>query len=197
MIETKIKIKIDDRDELTDLLGKNFRFERTERYLEDDTLYAFADGRLKKKGSIFRLRVSIPTLENTEKISTSESIFIVTWKGPADTSSGFKEREELEFRTDAGYSLRNKLDAFEMKPIFRYQKYRKYYLKKDLKLTIDDTPMGAYLELLGNMDVITRSAELLGYKKGDFLTENYFILWDRYKKENGIDQEFMLFSANP
>ena len=72
------------------------------------------------------------------------------------------------------------LEAVGLRPIFRYEKYRSTYSLPQtgsLKVELDETPAGNFLELEGTPRAIDRAAALLGYRREDYITKSYGALW--------------------
>ena len=68
------------------------------------------------------------------------------------------------------------LRALGLHPTFRYEKFRTTYALpgvRDLKIELDETPVGTYLELEGPVAGIDRAAHLLGYDRNDYMTDTY------------------------
>ena len=75
---------------------------------------------------------------------------MLTYKGPA-AAGKHKDREELEVETSDPSRLAEMLARLDFRPVFRYEKYRTEYRRGDEAglATLDETPVGAYLELEG------------------------------------------------
>jgi adenylate cyclase class 2 len=67
-----------------------------------------------------------------------------------------------------------------LNPSFRYEKFRTTYALPGipgLKIELDETPVGTYLELEGPPAGIDRAARLLGYTRSDYMKETYGSLY--------------------
>jgi adenylate cyclase, class 2 len=163
-IETEIKIRIDDlaetRKGLADLGARLTR----ERHLEDNLLFDDDRGVLRSTGSIVRLR------------RTPGAAFL-TFKGPKTVESGMRSRTELETRVGDADALEAILRALGLRPSFRYQKYREAYEWEGQEVVVDETPMGAFLEIEGDREGIARAATRLGFSPRDYITESYVALF--------------------
>jgi adenylate cyclase, class 2 len=87
------------------------------------------------------------------------------------------------------------LGALGLHPVFRYEKFRTTYVLpsiRGLKIELDETPIGTYLELEGPVG-INRAARLLGYTKADYLTETYGSLYLADCRRRGRKPGNMLF----
>jgi len=67
-----------------------------------------------------------------------------------------------------------------MRPWFRYEKFRSTFSlprMKGLKLVLDETPIGVFVELEGKREEIDRAAQLLGFGASDYVTQSYGALF--------------------
>jgi adenylate cyclase class IV len=113
----------------------------------------------------------------------------LTYKGPvlqvrpAKALDGrkYKVREEREVRVADGEQLAVILEGIGLLPSFRYEKYRSTYRLPGLdglKLELDETPVGDFLEAEGSRAAIDLAAERLGYRPADYITKSY---WDLFR----------------
>ncbi len=164
MTETEIKLLI--RDASIRLRIEELGFEiRTPRELEADQLYDLADGSLRGSDQILRLR-------------TRGTRSTLTYKGPAQRTP-HKSREEIEVDIGDGAAFVLVLSRLGYQPTFRYEKYRTSYaapLEAGI-ITIDETPVGDYLELEGPAEWIDAIALKLGFSPTEYITESYASLW--------------------
>ena len=65
------------------------------------------------------------------------------------------------------------------RPVFRYEKYRtEYRLERGAGMaTLDETPVGTYLELEGTPAWIDRMARRMGFDEHDYITASYARLY--------------------
>jgi adenylate cyclase class 2 len=99
----------------------------------------------------------------------------LTYKDRARTEAGVKVREEIESafpRTEAG-RLAETLERVGMEVIFRYQKFRTTWEWDGLLLTLDETPIGVFIEVEGDREGIDRAASRLGYASSDYIASSY------------------------
>jgi adenylate cyclase class 2 len=88
------------------------------------------------------------------------------------------------------------LRALGLQPVFRYEKFRTTYALPDvlgLKVELDETPVGIYLELEGPVAGIDRAARLLGYARNDYMTDTYGSLYLAACRRRGRKPGDMLF----
>jgi len=132
------------------------------REFEDNRLYDFPDRGLLNKGAMLRVR-------------TTGRTTLLTYKDRARTEAGVKIREEVETvmaPTEAG-ALRETFSRIGMEVIFRYQKYRTTWQVDETLVTLDETPIGLFLEIEGPRDRIDAVAVRLGYSSGDYMPQSY------------------------
>jgi adenylate cyclase class 2 len=119
---------------------------------------------------------------------------VITYKGrPA--ASRHKSREELEVEAS---SRRGAVAIFErlgFSQLFRYQKYRTEYKQPGRSgvATLDETPIGVYLELEGAPVWIDRTATCLGFSERDYITASYgrlYLEWCKRRRRRPRDMVF-------
>jgi adenylate cyclase class 2 len=116
----------------------------------------------------------------------------LTFKGPVQPSI-MKLREEHETVVGDGDVLLRILAELGYTPWFRYQKYREEYAIDDVVIAIDETPVGAFVELEGSEAGIARAAGLLGREPGDYVLDSYrtlFVSWERSQGRSGGNMLF-------
>ncbi|MFN9943119.1 MAG: CYTH domain-containing protein, partial [bacterium] len=64
--------------------------------------------------------------------------------------AGVKSREERETAVEAPDQVRAILKNLGYRPVFRYQKYRESWEYKGQEIEVDETPIGAFLEIEGD-----------------------------------------------
>ena len=98
---------------------------------------------------------------------------MLTFKGPAAGDARFKNREEIEVGLDDPAMLREILGRIGLAVTYRYQKYRAELVRGALHACVDETPIGAFVELEGPPAAIEAAAAELGFQPDDFLTQSY------------------------
>ena len=155
----------------------------TKRHFEANILYDFPDGRLSKRDEALRLR------------RVGDDAWL-TWKGPQHGSEGIKQRRELETLLKDGDAVEGILEALGAEECFRYEKYRTSYCLDDAVLTLDETPMGAFMEIEAAPARIAELAEKLGLDMAEAVSVSYPRLYERFRLENPDAPEFMVFPEN-
>jgi adenylate cyclase class 2 len=176
------------------------------RCYEFNTLFDVPDGGLAKHGQLLRIRVETPEGRGAAKSKATRTV--LTFKGPsvADSEASaalgrrYKVREEHEVEVASADALRQILEGLGLRLWFRYEKHRttyqlaaKHRWAAGLKIDLDETPIGAFLELEGPPEAIDRAAELLGYHHGDYITKSYLALYLEERRRRGQPAGDMLF----
>jgi predicted adenylyl cyclase CyaB len=169
--EIEVKIRIGDpKAARARLLGLGAVVCR-DRFLEENTLYDFPDGRFAAARQAIRVRKS------GKRAS-------LTFKGAPQKSRSFKVREEFETAVLNSGQVRRILKALGLQPSFAYRKHRTVLRQGRLAISLDETQVGAFLELEGRRHDITRFAKRLGFSRADFIQADYvsLIIRDREKR---------------
>ena len=95
-----------------------------------------------------------------------------------------------------GAALALILERLGYRARFRYEKYRTEYRRPGEAglATVDETPIGVYIELEGPPEWIDRMAAALGHGEGDYITRSYASLWADYRIRHGDSRVDMIFS---
>jgi len=154
------------------------------RTLESDQLFDRPAGDLRNSDQLLRLR-------------RTGARAIVTYKGPAQRER-HKSREEIEFEVSDAAAFRRVLDRLGYSPAFRYEKYRTKFAARGEPgfVTIDETPMGTFLELEGPAEWIDQTATRLGFSHADYLTSSYASLYREYREANRDAPQNMTFEGS-
>jgi predicted adenylyl cyclase CyaB len=162
-MEIEVKIKIKDIEELKSRLLALGTILTKGRYQEDNTLYDFPSAGLYKRRCALRLRA-----ENKKTF--------LTFKGPPLKSRKFKIRQEYETEVKNRKQLIKILKELGLVPTISYDKRRSVYKKKKLKICLDETSAGNFIELEGERHDIVQFARCLGFSKKDFIKLDYIQL---------------------
>ncbi len=158
--EIEVKLRLEDVAAVRAALrGLGARLTR-ERHFEDNVLFDDAAGSLRSQGSLLRLR-------------RVGSAGLLTFKGPREIIAGLKSREERETGVADPDVLHVILARLGFQPVFRYQKYRESWSHRGQAIEVDETPIGAFLEIEGDREGIGAVAAELGYRPQDYVGESY------------------------
>jgi adenylate cyclase class 2 len=138
-----------------------------------------ADRRLSRDGTALRVRAD-------------GDAAVLTFKGPV-VPGPMKTREEIETSAGSADVLLAILASLGYVPVFRYEKFREEFALEGALVAIDDTPIGAFLEIEGEPAAIERAAERLGFGPADYVTASYRTL---FAASGPAGQGDMLFTAS-
>jgi len=118
----------------------------------------------------------------------------LTFKG-VPLAGKHKVREELETEIPSARTLSQILERLGYRPAFRYEKFRAEYRAPGGAgiATLDETPIGVYMELEGGARWIDRMARKLGFHESDYITASYASLYLAWCKEHGVTPTNMVF----
>jgi adenylate cyclase class 2 len=184
--EIEIKLRIGDRRGFLRQLAR-LKAKRTRaRVHEMNTLYDTGDGQLARQGQMLRLRVERPaghvhSAGRGTKSAKDRPASVLTFKGPengAETNNAepYKVREEHELCISNPEEMSKIFEALGLRPCFRYEKFRTTFSLPGmarLKLTLDETPIGLFVELEGERGEIDRAAGMLGFGRSDYINKSY------------------------
>jgi adenylate cyclase class 2 len=179
--EIEIKLALPDAAKGRRLLrAAGFRVSKR-RVLEVNTLFDTTEGALRGKARMVRVR-------------EAGGKGLLTYKGPQAIGK-YKDREELEVVVTDPRRLSEILERLDFMPAFRYEKYRTEYRRggENGVATLDETPIGVWLELEGATGWIDRSARRLGFAETDYGTGSYYGLYVAYCREHGVPVTNMTF----
>jgi adenylate cyclase class 2 len=180
--ETEIKLAVPDvRTGRRLLRTAGFLISRR-RVFEANTVFDSSKGTLRRGRTLLRLR-------------EAGGLATLTYKGPP-LPSRHKTREELETEVTDARVMRSIIEHLGFRAEWRYEKYRtEYRLERGAGMaTLDETPIGVYLELEGSPRWIDRMARVLGFTHQDYSTASYSRLYLEYCKKRGIKPGDMIFS---
>lgn len=181
--EVEIKLRLDRSLEaiLARLRHQDFLVHK-QRVFEENVLFDTLDLGLARAGEALRIR-------------RAGSEYTFTYKGPA-ARGRHKSREEIETKADSFEKLERIIMKLGYVPVFRYEKYRTEYRNEtaDGVVTVDETPIGAFLEIEGPPQWIDRTATQLGFSRADYITLSYRGLYDTYCRDRGLMPRNMVFA---
>lgn len=179
MIEIEVKLRVSSLKETRQkLLEMGCRVDR-DWYRELNALYDFADGRLTRSQQALRLR------------QAGRKAFL-TFKGQPLKSRSFKVRQEYESEIKNFRHFKKILQKLGLRPVFEYRKKRMLLRKDRVKICLDETEVGNFIELEGKRSDIVKLAARLGYSRKDFIKLDY-VQMIKEKRE----RDYLSSSSNP
>lgn len=181
--ETEVKIPLKNAGAMRDRLREAGFEVSVPRQFEANTLYDTPDAALARKSMLLRLR-------------QAGDKSVITWKGPGEASP-YKSRPELETTIGSIETLAKILEQLGYRPSFRYEKYRTEFRHGDGAgvVTMDETPIGNFLELEGEGEWIDETAQKLGFSRKDYVLESYGRLYLAECERRGVEPGHMVFAS--
>ena len=153
------------------------------RIHETNAVFDTPGSALRQEGKLLRLR----------RVGRSS---ILTFKGPPKPGK-HKSREELETDIPDALALEKILSRLGYNPTFRYEKFRTELEQagENGVVTLDETPIGNFLEIEGAPRWIDRTAKALEFSPREYITKSYGTLYVDYCAAHGIQPTHMLFKS--
>jgi adenylate cyclase, class 2 len=182
--ETEVKIRLSNRAATLEALKRAGLTVSVPRQFESNTLYDTKERALSGKGMLLRLR------------QTGDNC-VITWKGP-NQAGPHKSRPELETSIASLETLHQILTELGYEPAFRYEKYRTEFTARDGGgiITLDETPIGDFLEVEGPGEWIDRIASALGFGRNDYILDSYGRLYLADCERRGVEPAHMVFASH-
>jgi adenylate cyclase class 2 len=183
-LEIEVKLACGDLDRLRSK-GLQLTLE-TARHFEDNWLLDLPDHSLFTQGAALRVR-------------SVNGNGTVTYKGVVKETheSRLKIREEIETEVAEPERLIELFERLGYHRSFRYQKYRTGYCiavgERKLKVLLDETPMGNFIEIEGDEASVLSVLDAAGFAEGDFIRESYPELQASRCRERGVPLEDLIF----
>jgi adenylate cyclase class 2 len=172
-VETEIKLRLPQGPKRISRLLEELGFHMIgSRELETNQTFDLATGELTRSSLLLRLR-------------SAGGRWTVTYKGPPDFSP-HKSREEIETEVSDGAAFAEILDRLGYQRSFAYEKFRTTYkaINEDGIVTLDETPIGDFLELEGPGYWIDQTAVRLGFGPADYITASYAALYEEHRRSH-------------
>ena len=160
MVEIEVKVQVKDPASARQAILKSGAELEKERYPEENTLFDLPSRVLTEKRCALRLR------------RAGRKVFL-TFKGAPQKSRRFKVREEHETEVRDEKAVRQILRGLGFVAVFRYEKSRTTFRRGRLKISLDETAAGAYLEFEGERSDIVKYARTLGFSSADMIKQDY------------------------
>jgi adenylate cyclase class 2 len=185
-LEIEVKLRLPSRDEAVTRLGRLGAEPRDDRHFEDNEIFDTESRALGREGSLLRLRIT-------------GGNGVITFKEKVETDLNAKVRRETETAVSDPGAVRSILRKLGLVTVYRYQKYRSYYGWRDpdgegdLCISLDETPIGVFVELEGAAGSIDRAARIMGYSGSDYILDDYRSLHRAHLRERGLPDGDLLF----
>lgn len=150
------------------------------RHFESNDLYDDPSGRFAAEGRTLRLR-------------RARGRAILTYKGPARFQGGIKTREERETEVSDPGEAEAILGALGLERRFRYEKRREEWRLEGCAIALDETPIGAFVEIEGPPPAIRRAVVRLGLDFTAALPYSYARLYFERRQQDSSLPKDMVF----
>jgi adenylate cyclase, class 2 len=157
---------------------------RHAREFEDNALFDLSDRRLSGSGRLLRLRAF-------------GEVSLLTFKAPVEGEHRHKVKIEHETAVADPEALQRILLGLGFEIVYRYQKYRATYALGAVAASVDETPLGTFVELEGDPDDVDRAAEALGAEPSQYIRETYRELQETDAARRGVTPGDMLMPDPP
>ncbi|MGB8540402.1 MAG: class IV adenylate cyclase [Candidatus Acidiferrales bacterium] len=171
------------------------------RVHELNTLFDTPDSGFRRSGRLLRLRQQTPAPGNNVRGGLTSAILTAKappLPGPRSSRTTkkrlYKEVQENEEQIKDPRRLSHALKGLGFRPGFRYEKYRTSFRLNSLHLDLDETPIGAFLELEGTPAAINRTARALGFTPRDYIRSTYWTLYAADCRRHRRKPQNMLFA---
>lgn len=143
-----------------------------ERIHEFNLRYDLPDGSLVAKKQVLRLR--------------KDTQARLTFKGPGIMEQDVLTRKEIEVVVSDFDATNRLLEALGYQVIMMYEKFRANYLMDKLVLSVDETPLGLFIELEGESPAqVHRAADALGVDWDARINLSYSALLNIFNQSTG------------
>ena len=182
--ETEVKIRLSDCAAMFEILERAGFTISAPRQFESNTVYDTAEGDLRRREMLLRLR------QSADKA-------VLTWKGRGNPGP-HKSRPEIETSVGSLSAMHQILVQLGYQPTFRYEKYRTEFSTGNAAgvVTLDETPIGDFLELEGPGEWIDQTTRQLGFSEKDYILASYGRLYLTDCAHRGVEPSHMVFSSH-
>ena len=152
------------------------------RTFEVNSIFDTPDTTLRQRGTLLRLR-------------KAGAKFTMTVKGQASPGK-HKSRPEYEVVVSSYDAAQSMLSQLGYQVVFQYEKFRTEFdsTNQSGTITLDETPIGVFLELEGSPDWIDVTACTLGFSLSDYVVESYGSLYSKNCIKNNTVPGNMTFA---
>lgn len=180
-VENEIKLRVATVARARALMRQHGFAVIAPRVFEQNLVLDDDGGSLRAAGKLLRVR-------GAGKIVTC------TFKSP-EQPGRHKRRGELEFRASDFDACLAVFASLGFRERFRYEKYRTEFRHASGPghVTIDETPIGVFMELEGPAAWIDRTAKSLGFSPADYVLDSYARLYESWCAAHGVAVEDMRF----
>ena len=179
--EIEIKLRVSDLEAARSFIQKAGYEVSVTRAFEVNVIFDTPDAALRHRGVLLRLR----------KAGTRCTM---TAKGQ-EVEGKHKSRPEYEVVVSDYDAAEGILTQLGYQTGFRYEKFRTEFASTGQSgtITLDETPIGNFLELEGPADWIDLTADALGFLESDYIVDSYGTLYYKDCTSRGVVPSHMVF----
>ena len=181
MIERELKIPVTAVDDVRRRVAAAGGQRLTDCTREVNVLFDSAGGDLATKGCVLRVR-------------TVGQRHILTFKGPPHFEGTIKVRQEIETDVTSADNLVALLEGLGYVPWIRYEKDRESWQFGTVRIDLDHTPIGDFVEIEGPSDALAQAARMLDLDPSHAVPGSYVELWRRYREQHPDAGRDMVFT---
>jgi adenylate cyclase class 2 len=181
-VENEIKLPVENIASARALLRLHGFVVSTGRVFEQNLVLDDERNSLRERGMLLRVRAAGKAIT-------------CTFKGP-EMPGRHKRREEREFRLRDLEACVAVFAGLGFREVFRYEKYRTEFARPNEPghVTLDETPVGVFMELEGPARWIDSTAKNLGFARAAYITDSYGKLYLDWCEARGVEPENMRFT---
>jgi adenylate cyclase class 2 len=168
VVEHELKIPVPELERVRQALSEEGGRRTHGGLHEDNLLMDTGSGELRTAGRVLRIR-------------RFGGETILTLKGGASFRRGVKSRTEDEVVIDDGDRMLAILSGLGFEVVARYQKVREGWHLGPVKVLLDRTPMGSFVEIEGPFDQLEATAQRLGLDPESAVRGSYLDLWHDHR----------------
>ncbi|HWF07982.1 MAG TPA: class IV adenylate cyclase [Bryobacteraceae bacterium] len=185
-LEVEIKLRIETAARARALMRRHGFAVIAPRVFEQNLVLDDERGSLRAGGMLLRVR----------RAGKTGAPFVVTctFKNP-EMPGRHKRRGEREFRASDFDACVGIFASLGFREKFRYEKYRTEYRRQSDPghITVDETPIGVFMELEGPARWIDRTAKEIGFSRADYVMDSYGRLYEAWCAAHGVAVKDMRF----
>jgi adenylate cyclase class 2 len=184
-VETEIKLRLPLGPERARALLQQHGFHPVGgREFETNQTFDLPSSEMRASGRLLRLR-------------STGGKWTITYKGPAAAGERYKSREEIEAEVSDGPAFTQILERLGYQRSFGYEKFRTNFgaSGEDGMVTLDETPIGDFLELEGPGYWIDQTARRLGFQPAEYITSSYAMLYEEHRRTHATVPRDMKFHS--
>lgn len=167
-VETELKIPTSDLASVRANLAALDASLISQSTREENLLLDTTDRELADRGCVLRLR-------------RYGARRVLTFKGPATYDGPIKVRPEHELEIENLETMRTVFEALGFFGVVRYEKDRETWRLHGVEVVLDHTPMGDFVEVEGESELIGSVARSLGLDPSDAVPGSYMSLWSEFR----------------